>query len=408
MTDAPAEGTPAPLRLPSPRVWLKSEYLNLYSEQRFEPGPHDFEGASWQLRKFALWRHFDPPFDYVFDRNVWNAWFLPWYFSGTQLEVCHRRGDANFVIRHVGFWDGDDARYGAVTSALNRPLRSKSGGSARKVFALTPFSIIAQHVHDGVNPQDGGEIVHTEILFFYTFETFVQEALARSAYIGGAAPNTIVGAYEHVHANTEPELALLRDPAELQLAALVASDFSWKGIRNHVLPQCLATRMIGTAEDSPIDLRESLFQCRLQSHLMVAIAAACHGLASFQRPTYASPLVAPLPSIPTIGDLAPFWLRHLSGEYDYADACMRLLESLARCNGVQVEMTFGGDVFQNTRSIRTEIDEGVLYSKPALGGGRGDLVRGTDSFRWGIFDTAIDDDALVTWYRDLRNRLMPR
>src|SRR4029077_2644229 len=110
------------------------------------------------------------------------------------------------------------------------------------------------HFRDSVGPEDGGEIVHTEILFFYTFESFIQEALARSACMGGTAPDTIFGAYEHVYANTDPEAVFLGDPAELQLAVLAASDFSWKGIRRHMLP--LERGSLGTAEDRPISLRE--------------------------------------------------------------------------------------------------------------------------------------------------------
>jgi hypothetical protein len=192
----------------------------------------------------------------------------------------------------------------------------------------------------------------------------------------------------------------LGDPAELQLAVLAASDFSWKGIRRHMLP--LERGSLGTAEDRPISLRETLFQCRLQSHLMVAIAAACHGIASFQHATCASPLVAPLLSVPTIADLSPFWLRHLFNVYDYAGACVCLLESLARCNGLDVKLGTGGEVISNkSRPVRTAVDDRVLFSKPPLGGQRGDPIPGTDSFRWGIFDTAIDDEALAAWYQDV-------
>ena len=85
--------------LPSPRVWLKSDYLDLYGEQRFEPVSSDYEGASWQLVKQEPSRGFGHPFDYAFDRNVWSAWVLPWHFSGKQLEVCRHRSEFNFVIR---------------------------------------------------------------------------------------------------------------------------------------------------------------------------------------------------------------------------------------------------------------------------------------------------------------------
>jgi len=61
----PTGDSPARLSLPSPRVWLKSDYLDLYGEQRFEPGSSDYEGASWQLVKQEPSRGFGHPFDYA-------------------------------------------------------------------------------------------------------------------------------------------------------------------------------------------------------------------------------------------------------------------------------------------------------------------------------------------------------
>jgi hypothetical protein len=225
MTDAPAVTTPVRLWLPSPQVWLKSELLDLHNELHFDAGSADYDSASWALRKFEF-RKGIGPIDHRFDWNVRNAWFFPWQFSRRQLEPCYRRSMANFIIRHVGHWDGEAERYRALLSALSRPLRAVSGGRVRQVFALTPFSIIAQHFGDDAASRSGSEIVHTEILFFYTFDSFVQEALARSAYAAGAGPDAIASAYEHAYTNTCPAAVLLRDPGELRLAALTASDFS--------------------------------------------------------------------------------------------------------------------------------------------------------------------------------------
>jgi len=305
MTDAPAEGIPTQQWLPSPQIWLKSEILDLRNELRFESDPSDYDSTNWPLRKRESLRQYSLSIDDQFDWNVRNAWFLPWQFSHMRIEPCERRSMANFVIRHIGHWNGDGERYGAVLSALSRPLRTTFGRPVRQIFALTPFSIIAQQFCDGVGPHGGSEIVQTEILFFYTFENFIQEAMARNAHAGGAIPDTIISAYEHVYTNTRPDAVLLRDPAELQLAALTTPEFSWAGVRNHMLPRSLE-RVGGTMEDRPLGLRETLFHCRLQAHLMVAIAAACRGIASLQHATDSSPLVAPLPSVPTIDDLAPF------------------------------------------------------------------------------------------------------
>ena len=369
MTDAPAEGIPAQLWLPSPQIWLKSEILDLRSELRFGVDPPDYDSTSWPLRKRKSLRQYSLSIDHQFDWNVRNAWFLPWQFSHMRLEPCERRSMANFVVRHVGHWNGDGERYGAVLSALTRPLRTMHGRPVRQLFALTPFSIIAQQFCDGASPQVDGEIVHTEIWFFYTFESFIQEALARNAHAGGVVPDTIVSAYEHVYTNTRPDAALLRDPIDLRLAALTTPDFSWAGIRNHMLPQSLE-RVGGTTEDRPLKLRETLFHCRLQAHLMVAIAAACHGIASFQHAAYSSPLVAPLPSTPTIDDLAPFWLRHLFGVNDHGAACMRLLASLTRRNGLDVKLAADGSIIPHMHPIRTEAEESVAFSIAPLFGQR--------------------------------------
>lgn len=173
MTDAPVD-TPAPLSLPMLQIWLKSELLDLHNELRFEPGPSDYDSSNWQLRKFESWRGFRPPFDDNFDWNFRNALILPRAFSHMRIEPCYRRSMANFVVRHIGHWKGDGERYGAMLSALDRPLRTMYGRPVRRAFALTPFCIIAQQFVDGANPQDGGEIAHTEILFFYTFESFIR------------------------------------------------------------------------------------------------------------------------------------------------------------------------------------------------------------------------------------------
>jgi hypothetical protein len=264
MIGVPGEGLPVQLWLPSPQIWLKSKSLDLRHELRFESGPSDYDSTSWPLRKREAMRQYSLSIDNQFDWNVRNAWFLPWQFSRRRLEPCERRSMANFVIWNIGHWNGDGEGYDAALSALTRPLRPMYGRPVRQVVALTPFSIIAQQFCNGVDPQAEGEIVHTEILFFYTFENFIQEAMARNAHAGGAAPDTIVSAYEHICTNTRPDAVLLRDPSELRLAALTTPDFSWTGIRNHMLPRSLE-RVGGTAEDRPLWLRETLFHCRLQS-----------------------------------------------------------------------------------------------------------------------------------------------
>jgi hypothetical protein len=400
MTDVLAEKNFTSPRLPSPQVWLKSEFLDLKNELHFDAGPSDYDSASWPLRKFGSWRD-SQLVDSTFDWNVRNAWKLPWQFWRTRLERCEFRDRANFVIRHIGHWNGDGERYGAVLSTLIRRLRGAAGRPTRLVLALTPFSIIAQNFGEPA----GNEVAHTEILFFYTFDSFVQEALASNAHAGGVAPDKIVGAYEHLYVNTRPGAVLLRDPAELRLAALTTPNFSWTGIRDHLPPRGL-NRMGGIAEDRPLDLRERLFRCRLQTHLMVAIAVACHGIASFEQPTYSSPVVALAPAAPKVGELAPFWLRHVLGAYDYADACMRLLDSLARCHGQDVKLHANGSIIPGGTHMRTDVEESVgLVISPF---GHDDMASGDDPFRFGIFNTAIDNDALTTWDEDVRRTFVQR
>jgi hypothetical protein len=373
MTDVPAESTLAPLLLQFLQVWLKSDWLDIGSESRFEPGRPEYESASWQLRRSNIWGGFSPPFDGRFDHRVKSAWFLPWHFSRKPFEMIHGgRGGANFVIRHVGHWNGDSDHYEAILSTITRSLRAaRYRGQIHRIFALTPFSIIVQHFTDEASRHYSGNIAHTEILFFYTFENFIQEALAKSAHNSGIAPDAIAGAYEHAY-GTSSDDTLTRDPGELGLAAL-ATDFSWTGIREHI-------PMPRSSGGLP-ELRRTLFYCRLETHLMVAFAVACHGIASLQQAAYASPLVVPLPSVPTIGDLAPFWLRHLVGAYDHGDACMRLLDSLARYHEVNVKLHPGGEI-EPQMPIRNEAEESILYSKAPMFGQRGDPIDGRDSFRW--------------------------
>jgi hypothetical protein len=404
MSDIGADAFSGRVWLPSPQVWMKSELLDLDNEQYFGPGSPDYDSTTWPLRKrVGTWRE-SLLYDASFDWNVRNAWKLPWQFSRTSLERCERRSRANFVIRHVGHWDGDVERYTTVLSPLSRQLRSVASGATRQIFALTPFSIIAQHFRENTGPRGGVEIGLTEILFFYTFDNFVQEALVRNAYAGGVAPDTIASAYEHRYSNTSPGAVLAHDPGDLRLAALTTSDFSWTGIRGHLLPRGL-NRMGGVPEDRPLELRERLFQCRTQAHLMVAIAAACHGIMSFQHSAWSSPLVAPLTSAPTIDQLAPFWLRHVLGTYDHADACMLLLDALARRHGHDVSFV-NGSIVPGFTGMTTDAEESVAQATSPFG--HDDTMPSDDSFRFGIFDTAIDDDALPAWDEAVRRKFVQR
>jgi hypothetical protein len=383
-------------------VWVKSEYLDSKNFFRFGSNQPDFDCASWPLG-IPLDRNprttADPRFlliDSEFDRCIRIAWQVPWQRSNLRIETHPLRSGANFVIRNIGHWNKDASRYEAIAAFLEN--QQLLGGSVRQRFALTPFCLIAQHwiEHSSIPAGNArsravfdGEIKHTSITLFYTFETFIQECLAWAARGSGLDADTIVASYEHVYNNTRPYDAIPTDPAKFPLVRLVNSLIDWGGI------VITARERLQPPSTSGIDVRSwrnVLFESRLQRHLMVAIAAACYGLSAFETTRTKSSLVQAGNSAPTMEQLAPFWLGHVIGGYDHAAACEDLLTDLARRYEQAAGTPADAEAFSTRRRSEAErLIEGALPIPLS------DTAPCVESFRWPLFDTSLDDQSILRW-----------
>jgi hypothetical protein len=278
---------------------------------------------------------------------------------------------ANMWIRHVGRWDGEPHRLAEIVAGLARlPKSPHPSYKYHALYALTPFCIIGQTWCEwGTQP---AFVFDTTIAFFYSFESLIQECFITDARRAGASTAEILAAYEHRHAYVrgQPNL-LLRDPTRLKLASYANPSIDWDSIRatpensggGSVLPGWQARNR-----------REDLFANRSQTHLMVAIAAACNGLANFASGRAPSALVRTLDVPPSVEDLAPHWLGHMTGSYDHAAECEELLQSVARHYEQDVSPDYVGSI---------------------------------PPHRWNLFDASLDDESVLRWGRyvfELTNR----
>lgn len=387
-------------------VWFRSTFID--SERYLRLSRHvEFEGASWPLGvQFALdkWIQKDPHklerlrvalhdeilfpiVDNAFDEHARAAWQLPWWHSRGYLSARNRRSDANFVMVNTGDWLKGRSRYDDIKLLLDsRKFGSGVIGTIREIYALTPFCLIAQHE---IENHRSCSIFHTYIVSFYTFETFVQECLVLDAMRQGIASDSIVAAYEHVYCNSSatPE-AVPTDLAELELAKLVGLPVDWSAIRT-------------TASGSstiPQARRRGLFQLRLQTHLTIAIAAACHGIRGFTEAGAESPLVRPVSSLPAIGELAPFWLRHMMGAYDYAAEGERLLANVARRYGTNLAPDRFGVLTAEPLLPRNSAELAVMGGRTPILRNRADS-QAADRLRWPLFGFSLDNESLLNWQR---------
>jgi hypothetical protein len=388
-------------------VWLKSTYID--SERYLRFGDHvEFDGASWPLGiQFALdeWLKRDtdklerlrvalqdeivwPIIDNAFDSHARAAWQLPWWHSRVYLWARNRRTDANFVIVNVGDWPKGQFSYDEIKLFLgNQKFGAGIIGTIRAVYALTPFCLILQHEIGDISCS----IFHTYIVAFYTFETFVQECLVLDAMRKGIAQDRIVNAYEHVYCNSSiiPE-AVPTNLAELELAKLAGLPIDWSTIR----------KTVSGPSTVPQGRRKALFQLRLQTHLMVAIAAACHGIRAFTELGAGSPLVQPASSLAAIDEFAPFWLRHMMGSYDYTAEAERLLASLARRYDTNLAPDRFGVLTAEPLVPRTGAEVAVMGGAPPILRRHGDR-QAADRLRWSQFEFSLDDESLLNWQRTL-------
>jgi hypothetical protein len=293
------------------RVWLSSEFVDPYTYFRFDPPVAVYEGGGWPLG-VQLGRNSEERVamsgmrDAYFDGDVARALTLPRRYTGLNFRPPPRRDMANLWIRHVGRWDGEPHRLAEILAGLARlPKGRPRGYKYHAVYALTPFSIIGQTWCER-GASEPAFIVDTTIAFFYTFETLIQECFITDARRAGASTADIVAAYEHRYANVRAQPnVLLRDPTTLKLARYANPSIDWDRVRATPENMIEGGGIPGWEARSS---RNYLFLSRLETHLMVAIAAACQGLANFASGRVRSELVRTMDVPPGSEALAPHWL----------------------------------------------------------------------------------------------------
>jgi hypothetical protein len=406
-------GSPQPLSRPGPRAaapkwsalvdaWLTSEFVNGNDYVRFAPGVPLYEGANWPLgltfqartdAEHSLIHMVDP----YFDQHAKSAVHLPWRYSGLSFQLHPRREDATLTVRNIGHWDGEPRRYDEIVSTLARLRREQHPEfNVHASYAITPFCVIGQTWTEEYGPFMA-QPVHTSIAFFYTFETFIQECLAIDARRAGASAAEIIAAYEHRYANVTwyPNL-LLRDPTLMRLARYANPAIDWNLIG--ATPRSVGGGDSGHGRQGR-SWREALFFCRLQTHLMVAIAVAFHGVATFANGHARSALVQTATAPPDLDTLAPHWLGHLLSDYDHAAECANLLESLAlHYNQDLSRVHLRGMPLPPFRSWRDDTERSIITARPPLSNKY--LDDPVDTFRWNLFEATLDDAAVTLWGED--------
>lgn len=406
-------GEPVPLARPGPRAaapklshivysWLASEFVDGQDYFRFEPGTPAYNAANWPLG-FALGGKTDVEtssydmLDLRFDWLAKCAVHLPRRYSGLSFRLHPRREGANLAMRNIGNWDGEPQRYREIVSTLARPRRDKMYDLVDQfTYAVTPFCIIGQTWREEYGPFPA-HTLDTTIVLFYTFDTFMQECLAIDARRAGVAAADIVAAYRHRYANVAPyPNVLLSDPAALPLARYANPSVDWDLI-GATRESVGGTTLPGWQARSA---RETLFSSRLQTHLMVAIATAFHGVGTFANGHAHSPLLRTMAAPPEIDALAPHWLGHVLGDYDYAAACADLLQSLARHYQQDLSQQLRGMPIPPFRGPADANEQNIAWvSSPLSSRCQEDPI---DAFRLNLFEATLDDAAVLRWSEDVR------
>jgi hypothetical protein len=381
------------------RVWLSSEFVDPSEYFRFDSPVAVYEAAKWPLgvrpgRNAAEQVAMLDMCDGYFDHDVRCALALPRRYTGLAFRPPPRRNMANLWIRDVGRWDGEPDRLAEIIAGLARlPQAARYPGyKYHAVYALTPFSIIGQTWCER-SASEPAYVVDTTIAFFYTFETLIQECFITDATRAGASTADILAGYEHRHAYVkgQPNL-LLRDPTKLKLARYANPLIDWDSIGatpensggGSVLPGWQARSR-----------RTFLFESRLQTHLMVAIATACQGLANFASGRVRSALVRTTDVPPGAEALATHWLWHMTGAYDHAAECAELLQSLAR----HYEQDLSSEQLRGIPipPFQSPSSEPDLWLIPAA---RPYLDDAYDAYRLNLFDVSLDDASVIRWGRE--------
>jgi len=388
------------------RIWLSSEFVDPNEYYRFDPPVAVYESCAWPLgvqlgqtgdERVALSGVYDGHFDW----DVAQALKLPRRYTGLRFRPPHRRDSANLWIRHAGRWDGEPHRLAEIVTSLGRLPRGRTPDVKYHVlYALTPFSVIGQTWCEG-NSYFPARVIDTTIVFFYTFETLIQECLITDAQRAGASTADIMQAYEHRYANVrgQPNL-LLRDPVALKLARYANPTIDWDNIV--AVPDDVrggGTRPGWEARNA----RQLLFISRVETHLMVALAAACQGLANFASGRVRSGLVRVSNAPPDVDALAPHWLGHMTGSYDHAAECAGLLQSLANRYGQTLSEDLRGVPIPPFDPPQDPVERQIAAMNGAISGCT--VNDPIDAYRWNLFEPSLDDEAVTRWVREATARL---
>ncbi|MGY3452533.1 hypothetical protein [Bradyrhizobium sp. USDA 4353] len=384
------------------RVWLSSEFIDPSEYVRFAPSPPIYEAARWPLGVMPGQTSEERAVmagmrDGDFDWQVSCALQLPHRYSGLGFGPPPRRDRADLWIRHVGHWNGAKERLAEIIASLGRPpAKRHPAWSYHTHYALTPFAIIGQ-TWCQPDAATAAFMVDTTIAFFYGGDSLIQECLITEGMKAGAARADLLAAYDHRYsrvAGSSP--VLVDDPSTLPLRRYGPPAADWT---NLALPTLTTFRDERGSDREARDCREFLFVSRLQTHLMVAIAAACHGLATFASGQVRSPLVRVLDTPPALSTLKPHWLGHVLGDYDHATACADLLESLA--GFYEQDLTsdhLRGMPIPPCRSLSDPIQQAIIATRPHHWGCT--VEDAIDAFRWNLFDVGIDDASVMRWTRE--------
>jgi hypothetical protein len=386
-------------------VWLSSEYISPSEYFRFDPPVAVYESAGWPLG-IEFGRTRDERFalvdmrDGYFDQDVGCALYLPRRYSGLRVRRPDRRDQTNLWIRHVGRWDGEPHRLAEIVAGLARLPKDRNPDiKYHALYALTPFCIIGQTWCEG-SAHHPAFVVDTTIAFFYTFETLIQECLIADARRAGASTADVLADYEHRYANVRAHPnVLLRDPTLLKLARYANSSIDWDSIRG--TPENIIGGSVLPGWEARSQ-RELLFVSRLQTHLMVAIAAACQGLANFASGRVRSALVQTTDVAPDIEALAPHWLGHMTGSSDHAAECGHLLAGLAHHYAQNLSSDhLRGAPIPPYRSPSEQVEQSFARALPYLNGCT--MIDAFDAYRWNLFDATLDDASVIRWAGDAIN-----
>jgi hypothetical protein len=136
---------------------------------------------------------------------------------------------------------------------------------------------------------------------------------------------------------------------------------------------------------------------------MAAVSAACIGIPTFSSSKIASDVVQVAESPFAAGQLASHWLRHMTGGLDYPSGCENLLTALAAHYGNPVSPSARGVPEPPHWVAKTPAEARIARQPPPYRLSRA-KPEAYDRYRWGLFDTSLDDHSLRDWRHKFNQR----